>query len=151
MNEIIIPQQFQIVIDTREQYPYRIKNAVRGTLKTGDYSILGLESIVAIERKELKDAYHSIGQNHERFRREMERAKDFLVFEIIVETSPEKFVKPFEEAGSLIHTNSLRGTVRKWRQEYGVQWVFLSGIDICRKYVEWRLRRFYDEFVNGLW
>ncbi len=46
-----------IVIDTREQMPlvFRHLSAVRATLQTGDYSVLGLEHLFAVERKSLAD------------------------------------------------------------------------------------------------
>lgn len=44
---------FTIIIDTREQKPWLFEEHTTSNLKldTGDYSILGLENIVAIERK----------------------------------------------------------------------------------------------------
>ena len=40
-----------IAIDTREQRPYRFVWSEIKTLTTGDYSVIGLEDRVAIERK----------------------------------------------------------------------------------------------------
>lgn len=44
---------FTIIVDTREQQPWHFDNYVKANIKldTGDYSIQGLEDIVAIERK----------------------------------------------------------------------------------------------------
>jgi ERCC4-type nuclease len=46
-----------IVIDSREQQPLSFSRlpAIRGTLVTGDYSVVGLESLFAIERKAFAD------------------------------------------------------------------------------------------------
>ena len=56
-----------VVVDTREQRPYRYPGSLRGTLPSGDYSLLGLESLVAVERKEKADAYASLGRGRARF------------------------------------------------------------------------------------
>lgn len=142
---------FQIIIDTREQTPYHFQNAIQGTLKTGDYSIVGFENLIAIERKTLGDAYSTFTFGHERFKKELERSKELLVFEIVVEASPFDFVHPFESRHNFTHPNSLIGMVKKWRREYNVNWVFLPIIDDCKRYIYWRLKRFYDEYKNGLW
>jgi ERCC4-type nuclease len=44
---------FTIIIDTREQIPWEFgfHDTAKQKLDTGDYSILGLENIIAIERK----------------------------------------------------------------------------------------------------
>ena len=44
---------FDIIVDTREQKPWDFKNYNTATAKldTGDYSIVGLESVLCIERK----------------------------------------------------------------------------------------------------
>lgn len=141
---------FQIVIDSREQKKYSILGAVIGTLSTGDYSIQGLEDRFAIERKSLGDAWSSLAQDHDRFRQEMERAKDFLAFEIIIEATPEKFIDTWRE-GRKIHPNSLCGSVVKWRRDYGIQWVFVGNAAKGRRYVEWRLRQWWEEYRAGLW
>lgn len=67
-----------LIIDTREQKPLNITSGkifeeiVRGKLDTGDYSIVGLESILCIERKgEVSEFAQNIFQ--ERFIKELER------------------------------------------------------------------------------
>ncbi len=46
-------EDFNIIVDTREQQPWNFKTygTVSQKLDTGDYSIEGLENLVAIERK----------------------------------------------------------------------------------------------------
>jgi ERCC4-type nuclease len=61
--------------------------SITGTLTTGDYSILGLESVVAIERKSLPDLLGCIGQDRERFDREAIRLLAYPVRCLVVETS----------------------------------------------------------------
>ena len=78
--------EFTIVVDTREQTPWVFETpAVRRTLKTGDYSVLSLEALIAIERKSLGDLVQSLTWERERFVREVERLAEFRWRAIIVE------------------------------------------------------------------
>lgn len=77
-----------IVIDTREQEPWSFGAGVatvRAGLPTGDYSIVGLESRVAVERKSLEDFVGSVTFGRERFWRELLRMKALDVRAVIVE------------------------------------------------------------------
>jgi len=66
-----------IIIDTREQTPlafHRLPSRA-GTLTQGDYSIAGLESDFAIERKSISDLVGSLTSGRERFMREIDRLR----------------------------------------------------------------------------
>ena len=78
---------FSIAIDTREQRPWLFENSEVKTLKTGDYSIIGYEDSIGVERKSLADFVGSIGKNRKRFTAEMVRAGEIRHFCIIVEGS----------------------------------------------------------------
>jgi ERCC4-type nuclease len=78
----------QIIIDTREQLPYRFQTpAIRGTLATGDYSIAGLDDYIAIERKSLDDLIGCLCTGRQRFERELHRGKALDYFCVIVEAT----------------------------------------------------------------
>ncbi|MCE9605330.1 MAG: ERCC4 domain-containing protein [Planctomycetia bacterium] len=85
-----IPQSSILVIqDSREQNPFDLEplNFVVGTLSTGDYSIRGLEHVVAIERKSLDDMIACVGIERERFDREVQRLLAYPVRCLIVEAT----------------------------------------------------------------
>ena len=69
------PEQVCAVVDTREQLPLDLSplRMITATLATGDYSVVGLESVVAIERKSLSDLLACVGTERERFDREVQR------------------------------------------------------------------------------
>lgn len=69
------PQRVTAVIDTREQLPLDLTplRTIVSTLPTGDYSISGLEDVVAVERKSLGDLLSCVGRERERFDREVQR------------------------------------------------------------------------------
>lgn len=87
-----------VIVDTRERLPYDFApppdapepdnfeplKTIRRGLKTGDYSIDGHEDRIVIERKTLADAHGSLGREHKRFARELERMRDFAPHAYIV-------------------------------------------------------------------
>ena len=77
----------KIIVDTREKDPilFTKHDFKKGTLKTGDYTIEGFEKEIAIERKGIGDACSTVLQGRDRFKREMERAKKFKFFAIVIE------------------------------------------------------------------
>ena len=77
-----------IKIDSREQKPYEFENPSEvGTLSCGDYSIMGLENHVAVERKELNDLIGCLTAGRERFERELYKARALDYFALVIEAS----------------------------------------------------------------
>lgn len=77
------------IIDTREQLPWDMApmQVVREGLHVGDYSIRGLESIVAIERKSLADFVMCCGSERERFQRELDSLRGWPVSAVVIEST----------------------------------------------------------------
>jgi ERCC4-type nuclease len=76
-----------VVYDSREQSPliFTHLESIRGTLQTGDYSILGLEQLFSIERKSIDDLVCCcMGENRERFERELHRIRGFSFKRLLV-------------------------------------------------------------------
>lgn len=123
-----------ILVDTREQTPWEFEGVYfhgemrtfptrRATLKSGDYTLEGLESFAAIERKSLADFLSSITRGRDRFKREMERLADFRSKAIIVE-QPLDDAFNAREFGSLVNPDSIAGTIASWGARYGIQFLF---------------------------
>lgn len=85
----IAPERITAVVDTREQAPLDLSplHTIAGTLATGDYSVRGLERLVAIERKSLPDLLACVGQERERFDREVQRLLAYPVRALVVEAT----------------------------------------------------------------
>ncbi|NQU20603.1 MAG: hypothetical protein HQ567_04920, partial [Candidatus Nealsonbacteria bacterium] len=83
------PEMITAIVDTREQTPLDLAplQVVPGTLATGDYSVQGLEHIVAIERKSLPDLLGCIGQHRERFDREIQRLLSYPCRALVIEST----------------------------------------------------------------
>jgi ERCC4-type nuclease len=82
------PEQVAAIVDTREQSPLDLQPlpTITGTLVTGDYSVQGLEHVVAVERKSLPDLLACVGRERERFEREIQRLLAYPVCCLVVES-----------------------------------------------------------------
>lgn len=86
-----------VVVDSREQLPYEFANhvadgtatLVRGALPAGDYSVVGYEDRVAIERKSLADYVSTVIHSRERFSRELQLLARYELGAVVVEGSLE--------------------------------------------------------------
>ncbi len=88
----IKPESVTAIIDTREQTPLDLAplRSLVSTLDTGDYSIVGLEHVVRIERKSLPDLIACVGRERERFDREVQRLLAYPVRVLLIESSWEQ-------------------------------------------------------------
>jgi DNA excision repair protein ERCC-4 len=106
------PEDCCAIVDSREQLPLDLSplKVEAGNLATGDYSVKGLEHIVAIERKSAEDMLACIGRERERFEREIQRLLAYPVRAIVVEAGWQFFelgdwrgnVTPAAAIGSLL-------------------------------------------------
>lgn len=114
-----------IVIDTREQEPLLFSRlrAIRGTLITGDYSIAGLEELFAVERKSIPDLVGCcMGENRERFERELHRLLGFRFKRLLIVGSEEEIL-----AGryrSAIKPQAVMASLGAWETRYDLPVVF---------------------------
>jgi ERCC4-type nuclease len=132
---------FTVAADTREQAPWGFQNITTGgklwlvkrqvcTLQTGDYSIVGYESQVVIERKSAEDFLGSITAGNARFRREHERAAEIVkaggfacvVIEGCMAAICDELDSPNSERRMTSET--VIGIVASWPRRYGVHWLF---------------------------
>lgn len=83
------PEHITAICDTREQLPFDLSpiKTIRSTIATGDYSVLGLSHCIAVERKSLADLVGCIGNDRERFEKEIQRLMAYETRAIIVEGS----------------------------------------------------------------
>lgn len=118
-------------MDTREQRPFSFRGTVKNgvevqKLNTGDYSVKGLEGLLAIERKSLDDLVACCGRERERFERELERLRAYacrLGGMVICEGSYEQIEK--EAYRSRIKKRSVIGSLTSW-QSNGVP-IIMAG------------------------
>lgn len=88
MSELQL-EQITAIVDTREQMAWDLSpmQIVSKKLDVGDYSILGLETFIAIERKSLADFVMCCGSERERFQRELDSLRAWTVRPVIIEAT----------------------------------------------------------------
>ena len=151
-------QNFTIIIDKQEKRlgirGYNFKTikpdpplTIREHLKTGDYSIKGLEDKITVERKTLTDLFGSTGNERKRFEREMERMSEFDYACIIVEAEIQQwFLLP--PSKSKMNPKSVLRTLIAWSQRYSVCiWPTWSR-ESAEKLTYLILRRYFDDYVK---
>jgi DNA excision repair protein ERCC-4 len=113
--------QIIIVQDSREQLGYESlfeHPCITSALEYGDYSILGLEHLISIERKSLADLLGSLTNGRSRFEAELKRARSLHKFYVLVECSPADLLVPDFGKMSRAHPNSIWGTICAWSTRY---------------------------------
>ena len=130
-----------IVIDTREQDPLPIAGLpfIRGTLVSGDYSIVGAEELFAVERKTVADLVGCCtGDNRARFERELHRLRGFDFARLLVIGSPDDIAEG--RYRSTISPASVMASLAAWEVRYRVPVVYAPTVSDAVPYVEsWAL------------
>ncbi len=141
------PQSATIVIDTREQLPYSFSiESTRATLKTGDYSLAGLESVVSIERKSLDDFIGCITASRERFESELSRADSLEKFWVVIEANLTSIENGLYR--SKVNPESVLGTLAAWSNRHKVGFIFAGNRFSGQKMVERLLKHAWNEHLK---
>lgn len=136
---------FVVAVDTREITPFPLLGfaRVRKTLKTGDYSIVGLENRITIERKSHADLWGSMTTGRTRFERCVKRMATFEYAAIVVECTlsqaavPPSYIKSVSPA-------SVIGGLCSWSVQYNIP-IWWSD---TREYAERICLRLLASFVK---
>jgi len=117
--------EFVIVIDSREKKPYAFPiTTVCKALPTGDYSLLGLEERVAIERKQLEELFTITGRERDRFERELERMATLDFAAIVIEADLPQILQGV--LFSHVSPKAVIGSLVSWSIRYRTH-VFFAG------------------------
>jgi DNA excision repair protein ERCC-4 len=144
-----------IIIDTREQEPLpfaRLKTQA-GTLTTGDYSVAGLESLFAVERKSISDLIGCcMGQNRERFERGLHRLRGFRFKRLLIVGAEAEILEGKYYAN--IKPQAVMATLGAFEARYDLPVVFKPSAELAAAQIErwayWFTREMV-EVVNDLW
>lgn len=136
-----------IVVDSRETLPIGFPGATTKALASGDYSILGMEDRVALERKTLADLYACVGGERRRFERELERLVDFEYAAVIIEASLANLLQGYQY--SRVHPNSVVGSILAWSVKYNqLPFFFAENRRYCRVFIYRLLKKFYEYHIT---
>lgn len=166
MNTPPITCPFTVIIDTREQSPFPFKGfradakharqvqgqkiipdlyipTERSGLPTGDYSIQGHESSIAIERKSLTDLYGTLGSGRDRFERELDRLSKFQVAHVVVESDWMTALRSPPDRAKLSPKSVFR-SINAWEQEFPtIHWQFMGSRELAEHKTFRILERFW--------
>ena len=131
-----------IVVDTRESLPLGFPGSTKKALATGDYSVVGMEERVAIERKTLGDFYTCVGRERARFERELERLAAMAYGAVVIETSLSEICHGTEF--SRVHPMSAIGSIIAWSVKHRLPFFFAENRQRCRSMVYHLLRKFWE-------
>jgi ERCC4-type nuclease len=122
-----------VIIDSREQKPFsfaRFKNWIAdeqvGTLQTGDYSVVGMEHLICLERKSLGDLLSTLMHQRDRFWRECERMTKFKYRAILVEADYLTLKSNYTGEYSQAHPNGVVGTLDALEAKYQIPVILTS-------------------------
>jgi len=141
-----------IIIDTREQLPYSFSHPSEiRTLKTGDYSIEGLENSVVVERKRHNEIVQCMTWERDRFERELERSNKFRRFHLVIEASMNGILNClYEDWPNGTHPHSIRGTLIAWQNRYPSLRIWTPGDrETAQTLVEHLLKKSWTDDVEG--
>jgi ERCC4-type nuclease len=123
-----------VVIDTREQAPFTfaatsnwIGGTVRRKLDVGDYSVVGMERLLRLERKSLTDLITTLMQWRKRFFKECEALARFRQSALLVEATYED-VKSFydDDLCTAAHPNAVSGSLDAVEARFGIPIIYTS-------------------------
>lgn len=138
------PSRLTIIADTREQKPFSFDadrfDTVRGKLDTGDYTLAGFETRIAIERKSLGDLVGTVINDWLRFRKELYRLAAFDLAVIVVEADLTDVLAHRYESGAA--PLSILGRCHSCLIDHGVPVVFAGPRPSCEIYVEGLLSQY---------
>lgn len=136
-----------VVIDTREQEPYSfdewIDCSVRKALPAGDYSLVGYEEAIAVERKSLEDFVSTVIQGRKRFRKELERLAQYDAACVVVEADMKDIVHG--KYRSHAHPRAVLGALVSIYVDYGIPVICCSNRQIACHFVAMFLLRHHKK------
>lgn len=125
-----------VLVDTREQEPFALfanhPNWIAGerrvTLKTGDYTVEGMEHVLALERKSLTDVVACTVAHRRRFLVSCERLAKFCWKAILIEATYEDIKSGFDQFDmfSEVHPNAVCGTLDAIEAKFNIPIIYSS-------------------------
>jgi DNA excision repair protein ERCC-4 len=138
-------REIRIIIDSREQLPYRFDGAITKALPTADYSVEGFSDRIAIERKSLSDLLGCIGGERRRFQAELGRLAQIRYRALVVEAGLSDLLTP---GRSEIHPSAVLGSLVAWSWRYSLPIWFADNRRLAQMVTE-RLLTKAAKYADG--
>ena len=159
LKPFVFPPGFKLIQDSREQLPLFPENAIpvglqieNRCLKDGDYSVVGLESMVTFERKQISDFFGYIGKERDRTTRKMERFREIRnrggFVGLVVEATEQDLFNGYHMSN--VPCEVLRQALVSFEVRYGVHcYLSRSREDIARWLLD-RAIKAYRMWCDGV-
>ncbi len=136
-----------LIKDTREPEfawdAYFQAPVVTKKLDTGDYSVMGFENQIAIERKTLDDLVGCLGKGRDRFERELARSMELDFFCVLVEAGYKQMT--LGDYRSQLNPKAAVESISAFEVRYGTHFLFTGSQELAAKKAESLLLKFYRE------
>lgn len=141
----------RICIDTREQLRYMFDGyeSYRATLATGDYSLEGYESVLAVERKNHSDAWGCLTEGRKRFERCLERLSLLDRAAIVIESSMAEFCVPPPQI-KRVNAATAMGSYISWSTKYRIPVFFAENRQWGERVTLRILAAYYKHCAQGV-
>ncbi len=137
-----------VVIDSAEHMGYTFKRftnwfsgTVRKRLPAGDYTLLGMENEIAIERKTLPDLVNSIIQERANFILRCERLASFKKKCFVIEGTLSQLKTPYMESHA--HPNAVLGSIMAAQERWDITVHFLDDFLLAEEFVASMLSKYH--------
>jgi DNA excision repair protein ERCC-4 len=132
------PTPVTLIADTREKDEYsfdsRLVVVERLALPAGDYSVAGLEGVVAVERKTLDDFVSTVIHQRERFRRELLKLAAYRAACVVVEAGLLEVLQGRYRGDA--HPNAVLGSALSITLDYRIPVFFCSSRQAACHFVQ---------------
>lgn len=141
---------FTIVIDTAEQLPLEFPGlaTVRQSLYTGDYSLVGYENRVTVERKSKEDAWKCVASDRTRFECCIERMAAFERSAIVIECTQREFAKRPDYIQRVTPGTAV-GSYISWSVKHNIQLFWCDNRAYAARTVVRYLAGYLKHVANG--
>jgi len=142
----------KIIVDSREQNPFSFERqtdveVIAGSLATGDYSLPGLEDMVAVERKSLDDLVGCLaGGGRERFERELSRGRALACFAVVVEAGFGELAG--KQYRSRMNPHAAAQSVIAFQVRYKTPFIWAGSRLNAEYFTYWTLAKFHKEIMR---
>ena len=142
---------FIIIVDSREQQPYAFScETVNKALVAGDYSVVGFEDRIAVERKSLHDYVNTVIHEYGRFSRELLLLSTYAKACVAVEADLDAVLRGMRQDDLRgAKPESVLGATLHIMLEFGVPVVWCGSRQAARAFTEMYLRMAVRKLVQN--
>ena len=149
LYKVNLIERFQVIVDTREQTPWRFTNEVIETVPAGDYTVgllfenivIKMDKVFAIERKSaVGELYAASGLERDRFIAELEKL-DKLQFKFVICEFSFSDIQDNPPPGK-VSADVVYGSILSWTIKYNIPFLFFGNRKFARMGA-WKLMSFF--------